>query len=85
MLIMNAVGAVGIVLTLIQNKYLLLLGRVIWGVAVGVQSVAMPKYLYEFVPNKAYSICIAAYSMSINVGNLFALMSGLIIPKDDNI
>ena len=84
MLIMNLIGMSGVVLTLIQNFYLLLLGRVIYGTAVGVQSVCMPRYVEEYVPFRNYSLCIAIYAFSMNFGNLFALCTAVFLPSDDD-
>ena len=50
MLMMNLVGMFGVTMTLFENLYMLLLGRVIYGIAVGVQSVCMPRYLEEYIP-----------------------------------
>ena len=36
MLLMNVVGIVGVAMTLIENLYMLLFGRVIYGLAIGV-------------------------------------------------
>ena len=61
---------------------MLLLGRVIYGLAVGVESVCMPRYIEEYVPLRKYSLCIAIYAFSMNIGTLFALTSAIMLPKD---
>ena len=38
-LLMNLAGSIGVLMTMVQLYSMLLLGRVIWGVAVGIQSV----------------------------------------------
>ena len=63
---------------------MLLFGRIIWGLAVGIQSVCMPRYVEEFVPLRKYGLCIALYAFSMNIGTLIALMSGIILPLDDD-
>ena len=82
MLIMNAIGLIGVTMIMFENKWLLLTGRMVYGFAVGVESVAMPRYLDEVVPLRLYNVCIALYVTSINVGFLFALDGAVFIPKD---
>ena len=82
MLLFNLVGIIGVTMTLIQQYWLLLLGRVIYGLAVGVESVCMPRYIEEYVPLRKYSLCIAIYAFSMNIGTLFALTSAILLPKD---
>ena len=84
MLIMLAVGIVGVSMTLIENFYMLIFGRVVYGLSVGVSSVCMPRYVEEFVPLHKYGICIALYAFSMNIGTLIALTSAIILPKDDD-
>ena len=72
----------GVLLTMWQNFYVLLIGRVVWGLAVGIQSVAMPRYVEEFVPLRLYSLCITTYAVSMNAGTIFALCSAVILPPD---
>ena len=79
---MNLIGATGVLMCLVQNLYMLLLGRVIYGFAVGVTSVGMPRYLDEFVPLRRYSLCIGLYVLFINVGYVFALCGAVLLPND---
>ena len=82
MLLMNLVGSVGVAMTLVQNLEMLLIGRLIYGLAVGVESVCMPRFVEEYVPLRKYSLCIAIYAFAINIGSLYALTSAVILPKD---
>ena len=63
---------------------MLLIGRVVYGFAVGVTSVGMPRYLDEFVPLRRYSLCIGLYVLAINIGYVFALCGAVLLPPDDN-
>ena len=63
---------------------MLLLGRIIYGYAVGVESVGMPRYLDEVVPLRQYNVCIAIYVISINAGYVFALDTAVLLPPDDD-
>ena len=82
LLIFNVVGLAGVTMVMFQNIWMLLFGRLIYGFAVGVNSVAMPRYLDEVIPLRLYNICIAMYVTSINVGFLFALDGAIFLPKD---
>ena len=82
MILMNLIGMVGVSMTLIENLWMLLIGRVIYGLAVGVESVCMPRYVEEYLPLHKYSLCIGIYAFSINIGSLFALTDAIILPKD---
>ena len=84
MLLFNLVGIIGVSMTLIEDYWVLLLGRVIYGLAVGVESVCMPRYVEEYAPLRWYSLCIAIYAFSMNIGTLFALTSAIFLPKDDD-
>ena len=83
-LLMNLVGCFGVCLTLIQNFPLLLIGRLIYGMAVGVNSVCLPRYVEEYVPLRRYGLCIVLYSGSINIGSTMAILSAIILPPDDD-
>ena len=82
MILMNLVGIIGVAMTLVEDIWLLLLGRVIYGLAIGVESVCMPRYLEEYLPLHKYSLGIGIYAFAINIGSLFALCSAIILPKD---
>lgn len=83
-LIFDLMGIFGVGLTMIQNIECLLLGRVIYGTAVGIISVAMPRYLEEIVPLRLYSICIGLYAVSMNLGTICALCSAVFLPPDND-
>ena len=84
-LLMNLLGMVGVGMTLIENFWMLILGRVVYGLAVGVESVCMPRYVEEYVPLRRYSLCIALYAFSINIGSTTAICSAFILPPDADI
>ena len=82
-LIFNLIGMFGVAMCMIDNLWMLILGRLIYGFAVGVESVGMPRYLDEVVPLRRYNVCIALYVLSINLGYVFALDSAVLLPPDD--
>ena len=76
------IGIFGVGISLIENFYLMILGRTIFGFACGIQTVVVPRYIEEYIPVQVYSTCLSTYCFSNNIGNLFALFSGLILPPD---
>jgi MFS family permease len=79
------VGSVGAGLTLIENFYVLLFGRLILGLTGGSIGVIAIPFIYEYVPVNRQSECIATYLVIGNFGSLIALFSGFILPKDDDV
>ena len=52
------IGTAGVVMTLFLNFYMIFFGRIIFGFASGVLTVATPRYIEEYVPLKHYGpIC----------------------------
>ena len=84
-MITNLIGACGTAMTLVENLPMLLIGRVIFGTAVGIQAVCMPRYVDEIVPLRRYNVCIACYVLSINIGYVFALCSAVLLPPDTDV
>ena len=50
LLIACLIGTIGVSLTMIENFYCLIIGRIIQGYASGVQTVASPRMIEEYVP-----------------------------------
>lgn len=67
---------------MVENLWFLIIGRLIYGFAVGVQSVGMPRYLDEMVPLRSYNVCIGLYVVFINLGYVFALDTAFLLPID---
>ena len=63
-MLMCLVGSAGSLLCLIENFYALLLGRLLFGLAMGTHAAAIPRYIEEYVPPKIYSICAALFCFS---------------------
>lgn len=61
-----------------------LVGRLIYGVAAGLQSVISPRYIEEYVPLELTGTCIAVFSFAQNLGLLIALMIAYILPDDND-
>jgi MFS family permease len=73
----------GSCLSIINNFYVILVGRLAYGFAAGVLVTACPKIVEETIPSNHMDY---GYGISTNLGiNLFvmiSLLSGLIIPSD---
>ena len=79
-----AVGMIGVGITLIENFWLMIVGRTLLGLACGLQTVVTPRYIEEYIPIQVYTPCFMTYYVSQNLGNLIALFSGLILPPDSD-
>lgn len=84
MILTSFVGIVGVGLTMIENFYILLLGRIIFGFTAGSQGVIVVRMINENVPENYFSTCLGIYSTAQNFAALLCLCSGLILPKDDD-
>ena len=64
-IIMNMIGIFGVAMTMVQELWMLLLGRIIYGLAIGICAVGLPRYVEEYIPLNRYSLCIALYAFSM--------------------
>ena len=78
------VGITGVSLTLVFNICFLICGRLIYGFAAGVLSVATPRMIEEYVPMQLYSSFTAIYVCSIFIGSFFAMMSATVLPPNSD-
>jgi len=53
------------------------------GVAFGLQCVAIPRYVEEYVPPHLFSTLAPLFTVAQAVGNLLAVLGGLLLPPDD--
>ena len=82
-LISCCIGIIGSALTVFQNVYALLIGRLILGLACGVMSVVLNRYIEETVPAHMLGKYGAFFAFSGTVGSTTALLLGLALPNDD--
>lgn len=80
MILTSVCGLIGISLCLIENFYLLLIGRVIYGFASGAQGTIVIRMIKEYVPTSKTSKYVAIYAVSQNFASLIALCSALMLP-----
>ena len=82
MILTSLIGCAGVGLTMIENFYVLLLGRIILGFTSGSQGVIVVRMINEYVPAAYLSLCFGIFVASQNFGAAVALFSGLILPKE---
>jgi len=82
MILACCIGIVGCGLTMIKSVTLLCVGRVIYGYAGGIISVAANRMVDEYVPLQLFSTYSPIFSFSLNVGSLIATFSAVVLPKD---
>ena len=75
-------GSIGVGLTMIENFYVLLLGRVIYGFTAGSQAGIVCRMIDEYVPATWQSACIGFFAASQNFASFVATCSAFILPKD---
>ena len=78
-------GMFGVLFTLFRSFQLQLLGRLIYGLAAGLQSVVSPRFIEEFVPLDSVGTCIAIFTFAQNLGLLSCLLIAAILPADDDL
>jgi hypothetical protein len=61
------------------NYYILLLGRIVTGLGVGVSFVVVPVYISEITPSDARGMLTTCFDISINVGILLGYLIGFLV------
>lgn len=84
MLLTTYLGVLGVSLIMIENFYVLLLGRVIFGFTAGSQACIVVRMIDEYVPQSIQSTCMGVFCATQNFSAFIALCSGFILPKDTN-
>ena len=82
MIFTSLIGCFGVGLTMIENFYVLLIGRIFFGFATGSQGVIVIRMINEYVPDSIASICFGIFVAMQNFSAFIALLFGLILPKD---
>lgn len=78
-----ALGIVGCSLTVWKNKYLIIIGRIIYGMSSGCLAAAINRYVDEYIPLKWFSSVAPIYSVGLNIGTLTATFTAAILPNTD--
>jgi len=82
MMLANALILVGCGLCLVDNIYVVSVGRFIWGMAAGAFTVFCPKYVNEVVPFEMKGSMGAANQLMCTIGIFLPALLGLPIPND---
>ena len=82
LIILSFVGIIGAAITLIQNFYAILIGRLFYGFSVGMISITMPRYMEENVPNNLVGFFGGLYCLSFAIATLIAYAMAVILPPD---
>lgn len=83
-MITDVIGLIGTVLLIFKGPTLFL-GRVVGGLAVGLNSAMVPTYINEISPLKVSGVMGALTNLMINVGILVSFLLGLNLPKSEDI
>ena len=84
MIMTSLVGITGVSLTMIENFYILLIGRVLLGFAAGSQGAIAIRMIGEYVPPDMRKYGVGIYMVFSNFSSLIALFGGLILPKNSD-
>ena len=76
------VGILGVAFTMLKDFKMQLLGRLVYGIAAGLQSVVTPRFIEEYVPLELCGTCIAIFVFAQNFGLLVAMLIACILPDD---
>jgi len=79
----NCLGLCGVAISCFLNEYLICIGRLIFGIQIGVTMAMGPAMIGEIVPQNLLSIYGPFFSMMINFGITLANCFGLLVPTDD--
>ena len=82
MILTSLIGSFGVGLTMIENFYVLLIGRIFFGFATGSQGVIVIRMINEYVPDSIASVCFGIFVATQNFSAFIALLFGLVLPKD---
>ena len=78
-IIADFISIVAIILMLIQSSVLLLIGRFIVGIAVGINSAAIPCYVNEISPSQISGAMGSMFQLMVNVGIFISFILGLFL------
>ena len=85
------IGIIGCAMTLVfldndkvLSLYLLLTGRVLYGISTGLIAVAFPRYMDEMLPSNIISVYGGLYCFSFALATIIAYLLALGLPNDTN-
>lgn len=85
LLIISAViGIVGTAITIWENMWAIIFGRMIYGISVGMIAIAMPRLMDETVPLYLQGFYGGIYCLSFAAATLLAYTLAIPMPQDDD-
>ena len=83
-LILSAfIGIVGTGITIVQNFWAIIIGRLFYGFSVGIIAIAMPRLMEETVPSNLNGAYGGLYCLSFAFATLLAYALAVFLPPDD--
>lgn len=80
--IASVIGMIGISLTMVMNIGVMLAGRILYGFATGLTSVAMPRYMEEVMPSGLIGLYGGLYCFSFAIAVFLAFLLAAGLPAD---
>lgn len=77
----NLIGLLSVAITMIENIWIISIGRTIFGISCGIMIVCVPKMIEETVPHNLIGSFGIITNLSINWGMLIALLMGFGLPE----
>ena len=85
LIIQGWIGVVGILITLYPGFYTIVLGRLFYGLSVGILAIATPRLMEESIPPHLVGFFSACYCLSFAVAAVLANAVAGILPPDTDI
>ena len=76
------IGMLGTGITMIQNYPAIIFGRLLYGFAVGIIAIAMPRYMEETVPLSLTGFYGGLYCLSFAIATIIGYFLAVILPPD---
>jgi len=76
------IGILGSIICLYENFYVIIVGKMIYGLSVGLIAIAMPRVMEETVPGSMVGLYGGLYCVSFAAATLLAYMMAIFLPKD---
>ena len=84
MVLSALIGIVGTAITIYENFWAILIGRLIYGFSVGIIAIAMPRLMEETVPGNLVGFFGGLYCLSFATATLLAYALAVFLPKDSD-
>ena len=82
-LILSAfIGIVGSIISMYENFYTIIVGKMIYGFSVGLIAIGMPRVMEETVPGAMVGFYGGLYCLSFAAATLLAYLMAVFMPKD---